>query len=397
MTVARIEDVAAGFLQVATDTKAIARDVGPTRDQYASLAAAVTANPGETIRIGYDDTALPTDFRDVLLEYTAQASVRSLQLRSFTASKAQKVYRAQAGPHSGRTERAVHVEMLAEGSTQNGPHGATIGQSIYAAKRDFSSGRAVGGEMDGLEIVVRQDGPDGLPSRDPGSSDAAGIMVNAQNVGTCGFVAIMDATASNVSRDAGFPLDVALQVQLGVIDANHAEGKVSFGIATVANAGEQRAAFHAGIKPGSGATWRYLLQGDRFRVLWGGDIQFRDPAAYPDWAAHIRRASGADGQMLVQNQGAGGLLIGTVGAGRIDLATNNITRWQIQGSGSFLPATDNGSEIGSATRRVSRAHLTELVLYGAVATMDALPTSDPGVKGRLWRDAANGNVLKVSP
>ncbi len=340
------------------------------RAAYPSLAAAVAENAGGTVTIAYDDQALPSDFEAVLLEYTAEASLRNYNQTAFTANKAKRLERVMVGPHPDRTVSGRHLEVLAEGSTKNGPWSATVGQTLYITKKGYSSGAAIAGEIDALSIFLRQDGPDGLPSADPGSSDAAVLMFNAQNIGTCGFVSLMDSTVSNLRRDPGFPIDISAQIQYGVIDANNAAGKVLFGYVAGMKVGIGRTAYHVGVSPGS--DWENYFDSPRFRIRGTGDLRWRD-GDYPDYAAQIGRALGLDGQLSILNRGAGGISIASGGAGGISFATNNTARIAISAAGNLQPSTDMGANLGADARRWGAIHAQALIVYGNNITESGLP------------------------
>ena len=359
----------------------------------ASLAAAVADNPSRTVEVNFDPSTIPTDYRGVLLEHTVKSRNRNFAQTAFSVNQSYRIMRAAAGEHPDRTESAFHTEMLAWGSTKNGPASATLGNSIYIAKRGYSGGSAVGGEIDGLEIFLRQDGPDGLPSAAAGSSDAAALMVNAQNIGTCGFVAVMDASVSNVARTSGFPLDVSMQVQSGVIDANNAQGKVSFGHVAVMRAGAGRTAFHAGVT--STGTWENLFDSPNLRGTWGGELHFRSTANYTDYGGRIARPTGLNSQLSIENRGNLGIALRALDAGAITLATGGSNRWQLSAAGNWQPVTDLGTELGNAARRIGNTHTNALVVYGNTLTLSGLPTfanNAAAVSGGL----AVGRVYKTA-
>lgn len=64
----------------------------------------------------------------------------------------------------------------------------------------------------------------------------------------------------------------------------------------------------------------------------------------------------------------------------------------IVGTG-IMPGSDNALNFGSASLRWDTIHAVNLKLAGNGIDFTALPTSNPGVAGRLWRD---GNDVKVS-
>ncbi len=364
---------------------------GVAREAFGTLSAAAAAAPGKTVRIDYDDQALPADFRGVLLEYTAQAAARNINQSGFLPDQALRTFRAQhPSVHPDAKWSTVNIETQAWGSGKNGPHSADYGLTINAAKRGYASGSAMSGEVDGLTIYLRNDGPDGFPSQDPGSSDAAAIMVNAYNAGTCGFVSVMDATAGNILREAPYPTEMSMQVQAGVIDANNAAGKIGFGFVAAMKVGVGRSAFHVGASPGS--DWENYFDSPKFRIRGTGDLRWRD-GAYPDYAAQIARTGGLDGLLSILNRGNGGISIAAGGAGGITFATSNVGRVQITVSGTFQPVTDQGVNLGADTRRFGAGHLQALYVYGNNIRLPGLPTADPADgNSRLWMDPATRNL-----
>lgn len=362
--------------------------------EYADIAAATAANNGGGFRLDYDPATLPTDYRDVVMEQTVKSRNRNYTQTAFSANLSHRILRTASGAHPGRTESARHTEMLAYGSTLNGPANATVAESMYITKRGYAGGSAASGEIDGLELFLRQDGPDGFASAAPESSDAAALMVNAQNIGTCGFVAVLDASVSNLLRTSGFPIDISMQVQSGVIDANNAAGKVSFGHVAVMRAGTGRTAFHAGVS--NTGTWENLFDSPNLRATWAGEVRFRSTADYSDYGGRILRPAGANSQLSVENRGTLGIALRCIDAGAITLATGNTNRWQLSAAGNWQPVTDMIGDLGNAARRVGTTHTQALVVYGNTLTASALPTFDDNaaalagglLAGRVYRTTA---------
>lgn len=100
--------------------------------------------------------------------------------------------------------------------------------------------------------MVRQDGPQGTISDDVASSDAAGILVDAQTVGDAGFISVSDCQSSQIDATT-FELLRRMQVQSGVIIANAAGGPVSYGYTATAKTGTLDHAFYVGEAGGSGS------------------------------------------------------------------------------------------------------------------------------------------------
>lgn len=349
------------------------QSAGPGIGQYASLAAAVADNIGGTIRINYDETNLPADFAGVMLEYTQRTTTRNFNQSGFLPDQALRTFRTQhPANHPDVKWSGLNVEVQARGSGKNGPFSADYGFTLNVAKRGYSSGSALSGEMDGLTIYLRQDGPDGFPSQDPGSSDAAAIMVNAQNIGTCGFVALSDQTVSNLRREAGFPVDLQMQTQHGVIDANNAAGKVAFGWVASMKTGIGRTAFHAAALEGAG--WENLFDSPNLRATWAGELRFRSTADYSDYGGRVLRPVGLNSQLSIENRGTLGVAIRALDAAPVTLASGGSNRWQLSAAGNWQPVTDLAGELGNAARRIGNTHTNALVVYGNSLTAAGLPS-----------------------
>lgn len=364
------------------------------REAYPSLAQAVAANPGRSVLVNSNDQSLPANFAGVLLEYTAEATARSIDQKGWWPDKAMRTLRSQHKPgHPDQKHSTLNIETLASGSGKNGPFSADYGVSINVAKKDFATGAAVSGEIDGLTIYVRQDGARGLPSSDPGTSDACGILINVQNVEDVGFVAPIEAVSSNIQGSAPYGIRRSIGAQMAPITANQPGGMVSYGHVVMSTAGDNDYAYYAGV---TGGTWDYLFYSpDRMSIT--GDGEYR--ILTPDWqggALQIMRGRGQNDASMLFHRGLGPLMLMTAEAASIQFVTANVERLRVRSDGHFVPATGQTINLGDPGARFASAFLTNLNTSGEVTLAD-LPTTNPGVSGRLWRDAANGNVLKVSP
>lgn len=114
------------------------------------------------------------------------------------------------------TASAQYITSTAVGSGTNGPATGQFGLTIDHQKVGWSGGSAAVGEIDGLNINVRQGGA---------GSDCGGILVNAQNMGT-GFLAAHEYAVS--SLNTSFFLTRYVDSQEAVIDGigGHAYGHV---------------------------------------------------------------------------------------------------------------------------------------------------------------------------
>jgi hypothetical protein len=101
---------------------------------------------------------------------------------------------------------AATITGTARGSGVNGPATAQTGMTINFAKDNWWTGGKVG-EVDGLNILVRQNGP---------HSDSSGILVNVQNQGH-GFLSATEF-ASSIVDPVQNVLTYGIDVQEGVLD-----------------------------------------------------------------------------------------------------------------------------------------------------------------------------------
>jgi hypothetical protein len=138
---------------------------------------------------------------------------------------------------------AATITGSARGSGVNGPATAQAGMSINFAKDNWWTGGKVG-EVDGLNILVRQNGP---------HSDSSGILVNVQNQGH-GFLSATEF-ASSIVDPVKNVLTYGIDVQEGVLD--HLNGDY-IGAVYTADYG----ALGTGIliQNGQGASWQYAIQ-----------------------------------------------------------------------------------------------------------------------------------------
>src|SRR6202142_10336 len=138
---------------------------------------------------------------------------------------------------------AASITAGARGSGVNGPLTAQTGMSINIAKDNWWTGGKVG-EVDGLGILVRQNGP---------HSDSSGILVNVQNQGR-GFLSATEFVSSIVDPVKNV-LTHGIDVQEGVLD--HLNGAY---IGAVYTADYGALGTGVLIQNGPGSSWNYALQ-----------------------------------------------------------------------------------------------------------------------------------------
>jgi hypothetical protein len=131
----------------------------------------------------------------------------------------------------------------ARGSGVNGPATAQAGMTINFAKDNWWTGGKVG-EVDGLNILVRQNGP---------HSDSSGILVNVQNQGH-GFLSATEFSSTIVDPVKNV-LTYGIDVQEGVLD--HLNGDY-IGAVYSADFGDLGTGIL--IQNSPGASWQYAIQ-----------------------------------------------------------------------------------------------------------------------------------------
>jgi hypothetical protein len=189
---------------------------------------------------------------------------------------AQKVFRAQDNSaHLGCAHSTVHIEGRPIGSGQIGPNNADHALSLSLLKQNFA-GACADGELDGMNIVVRNGGA---------NSDTTGILFNIANYGV-GFTAVFESVTSLIS---GGSVTKQIDCQLGLIDSrtNH-----QYGLVLDAFIGQ----IDVGLKIQSSAgAWTDFIS----LVMPGGVETFRLSGV---GEFHMRDAAGAGGEII---QGVG--------------------------------------------------------------------------------------------
>jgi hypothetical protein len=138
---------------------------------------------------------------------------------------------------------AASITGTARGSGVNGPATAQTGMTINFTKDNWWTGGKVG-EVDGLGILVRQNGP---------HSDSSGILVNVQNQGH-GFLSATEFSSTIVDPVKNV-LTYGIDVQEGVLD--HLNGDY---IGAVYTADYGTLGTGVQIQNSPGASWQYAIQ-----------------------------------------------------------------------------------------------------------------------------------------
>lgn len=352
-----------------------------TAADFAS-AAASAAGRVTTVPFAGNTSVLPTTYSDTVFEYDGTSVLRyDHTLASFGTAK--KALRTQfAAAHPGSNLVAFNVEGIALGSGANGPTNADMGQNITIFKQGYGSGTAAGGEIDGLTIFVRQDGPQGYPSGDPLSSDSAGILINTQNIGNVGFTAAIECSTSNLNATT-FAVDYQIQTQMGVLDMNGV-GAPKYGFVAVSIAGSNTSAYHAdqvsgsfsSLLSGNGSFTNIINVPGKLTVDAAGNYSALT-SSWPSGAWSISRPAGANSATTFLHRGTGALTMLTQDAGAIQFSTSNTARWEVDSTGQLRPATNLGYEFGASTRRIAQVWGYQINL-GATSTDGVIILSGAG-------------------
>jgi len=152
---------------------------------------------------------------------------------------------AVPAPHMGEEYSELTIESRPEGGGVNGPTSADYALTVSNRKKNIGTGFALTGELDGINIVVANDGA--------ASSDAGGTLTNVANLSdgftVCheGVSSAYDITKSYIVRQTRF--------HLGVTDRKHNH---SFGLNVMQNIGQDGDAYRCDTSPGQWWT-NFLL------------------------------------------------------------------------------------------------------------------------------------------
>lgn len=311
------------------------------------------------VPIADDDTPLPADYSNTLFEYDGNHPMRMTHttIPSGISKKSLKAQFSTYHPLSIRS--AWHIEAQAQGSGKNGPDSADYGHTIAVHKKGYGGAiDPLPGEIDGLSIMIRQDGPKGQPSGGANSSDASGILVNIQNVEDVGFTSAWEASTSNITRGVS-GISRSIQTQIGVLDMN-ANGAPSYGYVAISTNGSNSHAFYAGASNNS--TWTNILHAPESVTI---DAKGNYKARSIDWPGGswmIARGTGPNGSTQMTHRGTGALFLFAQDAGAIQFGTNGAIRLEITSDGDLRPTTTLVNTIGSWSKRIRRLSVGEIDL-----------------------------------
>jgi hypothetical protein len=248
-------------------------------------------------------------------------------------------------PHPNQAWASLNVEARAPGSGKNGPDSSDYAGVFSVIKNGYAGAtRPPGGEIDGLKIFVRQDGPTGLPSQDPGSSDCAAILIGAENVLDCGFIAAFEAVTSNLDPFVpGGAKPFQVRTQIGVLDMNGGTQN-KFGFGAIADAGVITSAFTANTS-GTG-SFINILTSPGVTIAANGDYGALN-SFWPAGAWFIARTAPENGTTVFRHRGTGSLLFECPESGAIFSTPNGVS---INTSGFNAAGPTAVLELNSTTR-----------------------------------------------
>jgi hypothetical protein len=176
-------------------------------------------------------------------------------------------------------EAAATITADALGSGVNGPQTAQAGLAVNISKDNWWTGGMVG-EIDGIDVMLRQNGP---------GSDASGILINVQNQGH-GFLSATEF-ASTIVDPVSNTLTHGIDVQEGVLNKKTGD---YIGAVYTADYG----ALSTGVliqNSSPSASWKYALQyqkngNTRFSVDGSGNVVGAS-ARFERLSVHLSRPS----------------------------------------------------------------------------------------------------------
>jgi hypothetical protein len=208
--------IAAGAGAVARTVQDKERDIVSTLD-YPTGTGAVTsilsAGTGTLVVPNNASVTLPASFSSTVVDYQSQTA-QNVYAESESGRLAKRLLKTQHGTHSGTQQVSVWgLEHRPLGSGFNGAANSDIGVNLSVIKQSYLTS-TVQGEIDGLNVVVRQGGPTGNGSTT--NSDCAGILVDVGIKTGSGFAAAYEGSTA-VFDSAGVTLR-QVQTQVGVLD-----------------------------------------------------------------------------------------------------------------------------------------------------------------------------------
>lgn len=112
---------------------------------------------------------------------------------------------------SDHSYSAESIQVIAEGSSVNGPVRGSFAKTISLFKEGFGGPNAKGGELDSLYVTLRQDARDGV------RADGCGILIDAAFYDNDGFVGGIEGATSKISK-ASQTVVTKMSYQIGCMD-----------------------------------------------------------------------------------------------------------------------------------------------------------------------------------
>lgn len=217
-----------------------------------------------------------------------------------SAGVAQKVFRGQNNRTNDKIHSVVHVESFPKGSGQSGQVTADVGLSVGVVKQGLGGTSARQGELNGVDISVRNDGV---------NSDTAALLLNVASYGT-GFHALIEGVVTDIKNNQ---IVKGLNTQLCVIDNQ------------------------------TGKTYGLVIQSQTGGQDVGLLIQNTSGGAFNDFAIYKK-----DGIIVHQVDGFGGITLidGNTNANRSKIKISNVGgTLNFQGENSSLMSLTQGGRL----------------------------------------------------
>jgi hypothetical protein len=160
------------------------------------------------------------------------------------------IYAQDGGSHPAQSHETLAIISRPVGSGANGPGAIDAALAISTSKQNYGSPSAVQGQVDGINIWVRNGGANGV------SSDTIAVEANVSSFGTTGAVFGFEMLSTNYSHASVQQWSV--NIQGGVIDTL---GGHAYGFVTNISKG----AGLTGVvvqEAAPGATWTNFFQGN---------------------------------------------------------------------------------------------------------------------------------------
>jgi hypothetical protein len=202
---ANVNFTQAGAGALTRSMQAKERDIISVSD-FANATDAANNSAGGTVIVPAGITpALPASYPGVLFDYLAGGQINVYAESGETTRTAKRILRGyNAGLHSGTEQSILAIESHPVGSGFNGPTNADYALTVSALKKNFLTSSVIG-EVDGINITVRQAGVD---------SDGAAILANIATYGT-GFMAALESQTSSIPAGV---VTHQVRTQIGVCD-----------------------------------------------------------------------------------------------------------------------------------------------------------------------------------